>query len=121
MQALRDIRNGRLLYALIGVYDIDQIVLAKTIDRSRWSENAHTRRFPRSDDIVVQARKKGSGRLHKCIPIGEYRDRAYRVKKRLIDLPAVPEWSDFDDCHVEVPLRFGASELICSLEHERAK
>jgi hypothetical protein len=89
--SLRDIHSGKLLYALIGLYVIDQILLAKTIDRNAWSENAHTRRFSRSDDIVVRARKEGSGRLQKCIPIGEYRDRAYRVTKDLLKA-----WGDLE-------------------------
>lgn len=83
--SLRDVRSGSLLYVLIGLYIIDEIVPAQVIERNRWSENAHTRRFPSLDDIVVRARVKGSGRLPKCIPIGEYRERAYRVKQELLD------------------------------------
>ena len=83
--SLRDVRSGSLLYALIGLYIIDEIILARKVERNRWSENAHTRRFPSLDDIVVRARAKVSGRLHKCIPIGEYRERAYRVKRELLE------------------------------------
>ena len=70
--SLRDTRSANLVYALIGLYVIDQIVSAQTIDGNRWSENAHTRRVPVADDIVVRARTSVSGRLEKCIPIGEY-------------------------------------------------
>ena len=56
---------------------------------------------PYAEKLITQA-KRDDNRLH---------------ARRLIDLPAVPEWSDFDDCHVEVPLRFLPSEPIRSLEH----
>jgi len=35
-------------------------------------------------DIVVRAKSGVSGRLTQCIPIGEWRDRAYRVRKDLL-------------------------------------
>jgi GrpB-like predicted nucleotidyltransferase (UPF0157 family) len=35
-------------------------------------------------------------------------------------LPAVSEWSDFDDRHVK-PLHFALGRLTCSIEHDRAK
>jgi len=73
-----------LIYALIGLYVVEEIVPAKSIPRSRWVENAHTRRVPGADDIVVRAKPRVSGRLHRCIPIGELRDRAYRVRKDLL-------------------------------------
>jgi hypothetical protein len=83
--SLRDVRDQSLVYALVGLYIIDEIVSAQNVEQKRWPENAHTRRFPRVDDIVVRARPKISGRLQKCIPIGEYRDRAYRVKREILD------------------------------------
>ena len=63
-----------LIYALIGLYVVEEIVLAKTVPRSRWAENAHTRRVPGDGDIVVRAKPGVSGRLRRCIPIGELRD-----------------------------------------------
>jgi len=83
--SLRDVRDQSLVYALVGLYIIDEILSAQSIERKHWPENAHTRRFPKVDDIVVRARPKVSGRLQKCIPIGEYRNRAYRVKRELLD------------------------------------
>jgi hypothetical protein len=74
-----------LIYALIGLYVIEEIVPAKSIPRSRWVENAHTRRVQTADDIVVRAKPRVSGRLRRCIPIGELRDRAYRVRKDLLN------------------------------------
>ena len=74
-----------LIYALIGLYVIDEIVPAKSVPKARWSENAHTRRVPDDGDIVVRARPGVSGRLRRCIQIGEFRDRVYRVRNDLLD------------------------------------
>jgi hypothetical protein len=74
-----------LIYALIGLYVIEEIVPAKAIPRSRWAENAHTRRAPGDGEIVVRAKPGASGRLRRCIPIGELRDRVYRVRNNLLD------------------------------------
>jgi hypothetical protein len=73
-----------LIYALIGLYVIEEIVLAKSVPKTRWSENAHTRRVPGDGDIVVRAKPGVSGRLRRCIPIGELRDRIYRVRNELL-------------------------------------
>ena len=74
-----------LIYALIGLYVVEEIVPAKSIPRSRWVENAHTRRVPGDGDIVVRAKPGISDRLRRCIPIGELRDRVYRVRNDLLD------------------------------------
>jgi hypothetical protein len=79
--------NARLVYAIIGIYVIEQILIANKIPTDRWDENAHTRRVLDSatDDIVVRAKPKVSGRLATCIPIGEFRNRAYRVTQPLLN------------------------------------
>ena len=74
-----------LIYALIGLYVIAEILPADSVPQTRWNENAHTRRLPSDDDIVVRAKPRVSGRLRQCIPIGELRGRAYRVRKDLLD------------------------------------
>jgi hypothetical protein len=74
-----------LIYALVGLYVVEGIVPAKSVPKSRWTENAHTRRVPGDSDIVVRAKAGVSGRLHRCIPIGELRDRVYRVRNDLLD------------------------------------
>jgi hypothetical protein len=74
-----------LIYALIGLYVVEEIVPAKSVPKSRWAENAHTRRVPGDSDIVVRAKPGVSGRLRRCIPIGELRDRVYRVRNDLLD------------------------------------
>lgn len=79
---LRDVHESvQLVYGIIGLYVIDDIVPAVTIPTQRWLENAHTRRVlaPDANDIVVRARSTVSGRLTRCLPIGDYRQRAYRV------------------------------------------
>ena len=80
--SLREVRpSPRPVYALIGLYVIDAIVPAISVPHSRWHENAHTRRVlsPSSNDIVVRAKPGVSGRLERCLPIGDFRERAYRV------------------------------------------
>jgi hypothetical protein len=74
-----------LCYALIGFYVINEIVAAKSVPATWWLENAHTRRVPQADDIVVRARVGVSGRLRRCIPIGELRGGHYRVRHDLLD------------------------------------
>jgi hypothetical protein len=84
--SLRDCadHHARLVYALVGLYVVREIVPAKSIERKYWKDNAHTRRIPEDSAIVVRARPKVSGRLERCIPIGEYRDRAYRVRLNVL-------------------------------------
>jgi hypothetical protein len=75
----------RLLYAIIGVYHVDHVVRLSDIPSARWRENAHTRRRARqADDVIVRATPARSGRLRRCIPIGEWRDRSYRVRPELL-------------------------------------
>lgn len=75
----------RLVYAIIGYFRVAEVVRVASIPRSRWGENAHTRRADqRANDVVVRADPSRSGRLRRCIPIGEWRDRAYRVRPDLL-------------------------------------
>ncbi|MBK9033452.1 MAG: hypothetical protein IPL61_19670 [Myxococcales bacterium] len=71
----------RLTYAIIGVYRVGEVVRVADVARARWADNAHTRRLKqRSTDVIVRAQPGVSGRLRACIPIGEWRSRAYRVR-----------------------------------------
>jgi Nucleotide modification associated domain 3 len=73
--------DHKLIYALTGLYVVDEVIDAAAVPRSRWNENAHTRKLNRGDtDIVVRAKPGVSGRFRNYLPIGEYRDRAYRVR-----------------------------------------
>jgi putative DNA base modification enzyme with NMAD domain len=75
-----------LIYALVGLFVVDEVVDAKDVPRARWSQNAHTRKVKRGEsDIVVRAKPGVSGRLRRFIPIGEYRGRAYRVHHDVLD------------------------------------
>ena len=85
--SLRPIKESTqtLIYAIIGLYVVKEVVCVGDVEKKRWQQNAHTRRVkPQATEIVVRAKKNESGRLESCIPIGEWRDRAYRVRKDLI-------------------------------------
>lgn len=85
--ALADVNpNPQLVYAIIGLYVIESITLALAAKKLRWHENAHTRRVlrPGATDVLVRARSGVSGRLTKCLPIGAFRNRAYRVTRPLL-------------------------------------
>jgi hypothetical protein len=79
--------GGRLVYAIVGIMVVDEIVRAVDVPVEQRDCNAHTRRVlePGADDVVVRARPGVSGRLRTCLPIGEYRDRAYRVRPDILD------------------------------------
>lgn len=65
-------REDDLVYAMVGVYVIDEIVKSATlVEDSRRHENAHTRKASvHAHDLVVRARPGVSGRCERCIPIG---------------------------------------------------
>jgi Nucleotide modification associated domain 3 len=83
---LRDVASGALVYALIGLFVIDRIIAAVDWPASKADLNAHTRRIlsADADDIIVVARPGVSGRLERCIPVGTYRNRAYRIREDLL-------------------------------------
>lgn len=82
--SLSSVIDNQLVYALIGFYEIQENIAASNVTPERYHENAHTRWQPiRETDIIIRANPNTSGRLKKCIPIGEYRDRAYRVTKKI--------------------------------------
>ncbi|MGO8855591.1 MAG: hypothetical protein ACLQO1_07750 [Steroidobacteraceae bacterium] len=84
---LREVQTQALTYAIIGLFIVDRIDRASTWPDSEAHRNAHTRRSLAKDaeDIIVVAKPKISGRLKRCIPVGSYRDRAYRVRLDLLD------------------------------------
>ena len=86
---LRDIRQAdraRLVYAIIGLLVVKDIVQAVNIGDAQHDKNAHTRRLlpTHAADIVVRGDPSASGRVMQCIPIGSYRDRAYRVHQNIL-------------------------------------
>ena len=84
---LRPIQQSshKLIYGIIGLYRVAEAVRLRDIPSSRWAENAHTRKMRHGpDDIIIRAQSGVSGRLNRAIPIGEYRDGAYRVRRDLL-------------------------------------
>jgi hypothetical protein len=90
---LRSIQTNKLVYSIIGFYTIERIVAAPDVPPSDWHRNEHTRLNGCCDQgqVVVFARPGESGRLLNHIPIGEYRQRAYRVTKEILN-----EWGNID-------------------------
>ena len=88
--SLSDVRTKALIYAIIGLYVIEDLRLASDLPLNECYTNAHTRRDlqPGAQDLVLRGRPGVSGRLERCLPIGEYRDKAYRVLPDLLE-----EWS----------------------------
>jgi hypothetical protein len=78
-------RSKTLVYALIGLYEVGEVVRLGAVEESRWQENAHTRRVNHDpDDVIVRATSGTSGRLRRCLPVGGWRDGAYRVFPELL-------------------------------------
>lgn len=75
----------RLIYAIIGLYRIREVARLRDIPPERWGENAHTRKLKQGpDDVIIRAKPGVSGRIERAIPIGEFRDKAYRVRRDLL-------------------------------------
>jgi len=86
--ALKDVRaEPWLVYAIIGLLIVEDMLVATDIPAAYRDINAHSRRIlgPGSTDLVIRGRSGVSGRLERCIPIGEYRGRAYRVRRDLLE------------------------------------
>ena len=78
------VRQPRLIYALIGIMVVDEVIPANAVEVSRRNENAHTRWASISpEDFVLRGQRGLSGRFDRCLAIGEWRNRAYRVCKDL--------------------------------------
>jgi hypothetical protein len=85
--AFQDIHDRRkLVYAIMGLFIVEKFVLAVDVAARDRDVNAHSRRVLKREarDLIVYGRPGVSGRLRRCIPIGEYRNRAYRVRKNLL-------------------------------------
>lgn len=83
---LRDVGDGRLVYALIGLLAVETIVPARQLPAGRRAENAHTRRREIGEsDIVVSGRPGASGRFDRCLEFAGFRAGAYRVHPELLE------------------------------------
>jgi hypothetical protein len=70
----------------MGLYVVREVVPVAAVPAGRWYENAHVRRAARgATDIVVRAEPGQSGRFDRCVPIGEWRAGAYRVRPDVLD------------------------------------
>lgn len=80
---LRAAARHELVYALVGQLTVDRHVLAGDIED--LSINVHAQRNPVDhDDVVVVGSRARSGRYTRCMPIGAFRERAYRVRRELL-------------------------------------
>ena len=71
----------QLVYALVGLFVVDEVVSAESVPTQRRHENAHTRwTIVSKNDVIVRGRSGVSGRFGHCIPIGSWRENAYRVR-----------------------------------------
>ncbi len=78
------IDSKKLVYALIGLFVVEEVVRAVNVPAERRSENAHTRWTVISEnDVIVRGKSEISGRCDRCIPIGEWRDKAYRICRHI--------------------------------------
>jgi hypothetical protein len=74
--------RNELVYALVGLFVVKEVVRAMGVPVKRRHENAHTRWTTISEnDVIVRGKRGVSGRFDRCIAIGEFRDRAYRVRR----------------------------------------
>lgn len=76
----------KLVYALIGMYVVNSVADVASIPSEKWRENAHVRKIKRGEsDIIIFAKPELSGRFNRCVPIGEWRKGAYRVRQNVLD------------------------------------
>lgn len=86
---LRDVRApANLVYGIIGIIVVAELGLATDVPPEMRGNNTHSRRVlgPGGNaGLIVRGRPGVSGRLTQCLPIGEFKDRAYRVRSDLIE------------------------------------
>lgn len=76
-----------LIYAIIGYYTVDKVIRATDLPEKERYKNAHSRKINISEnDLVVFGKKGKSGRLDRCIPIGDFYDKSYRVRKDILEI-----------------------------------
>ncbi len=82
-------RSFPLPYCLFGILRVQSKTFVGDLPVDKRYSCAHGRRKGAENDLVIWGDPKASGRFPKAIPIGEYRNRAYRVTKELLH-----EWGD---------------------------
>jgi len=78
-----------LAYCLFAIFFVQRVRQVKELTLQERAVCAHGRRRHAENDFVVQANPALSGRFHRAIPIGEFRQNAYRVRRDLL-----AEWGD---------------------------
>lgn len=81
---LRAIRERTLVYALVGQLTVARSVPATELANPSLNVYAQRKTIPAGGVIVVGTRC-GSGRHARCVPIGIFRDGAYRVRRNLLE------------------------------------
>jgi len=74
-----------LAYCLFALFAVERVTRVQALSFEQRCACAHGRRQGAGDDFVVWANPRLSGRFRRAIPIGEYRDNAYRVRRDLLD------------------------------------
>ncbi len=74
-----------LAYCLFGIFFVQRVCQVKELTRAQRAACAHGRRRGAVDDFVVQADPRRSGRFVRALPIGEFRNNAYRVRRDLLE------------------------------------
>jgi hypothetical protein len=84
---LADLDAKKLVYAIIGLYVVQELIMATDLSSTERHTSAHARRIlqPDAQDLIVRGRTGVSGRLERCLPIGNYREKAYRVWPELLE------------------------------------
>ena len=77
-------RPRELAYCLFGIIHVKEKTLVGEVPEPKRQICAHGRRSGAEKDLVVWGEPETSGRFSRAIPIGEYRDRAYRVKRDIL-------------------------------------
>jgi hypothetical protein len=75
-----------LVYALMGFYEVKKVLNAYQVPKEELDYTAHTRKkMIYEHDFVLMGKPENSGRFSRLLPIGEYREKAYRVKKDVLE------------------------------------
>lgn len=77
-------RSSSLAYCLFGIFRVQSKTVVKELSLEQRLCNTHGRRRGAENDLVIWGDPEASGRFEEAIPIGEYRDRAYRVRQDLL-------------------------------------
>lgn len=78
--------DHKLIYALYGIMVVDKVLRVADVPENELHKNAHTRvTHINIEHWVVFANPSLSGRFSRAIPIGEFRNGSYRVKKEILD------------------------------------